>query len=49
MALLYCCWTAYRARKSYFPLNSADKVKVTITVRGPDGEIIEPIARDPSY
>jgi hypothetical protein len=37
----------HRARNSYFPLNTADKVEVTITVTGPDGKIIKPIARAP--
>ncbi|HLK66303.1 MAG TPA: hypothetical protein VKU19_22870 [Bryobacteraceae bacterium] len=45
--LLYCTWMLYRARNSYFPLNSEDKVEVTITVTGPDGRIIKPIARAP--
>ncbi len=47
VALLYCCWVVHRARNSYFPLNSVDKVEVTITVTGPDGKIIKPIARAP--
>jgi hypothetical protein len=47
VALLYCCWVVHRARNSYFPLNTADKVEVTITVTGPDGKIIKPIARAP--
>ena len=47
IAMVYCCWMVHRAQKSYFPLNSADKVQVTVTVTGPDGKIIEPIARDP--
>jgi hypothetical protein len=46
---LYCCWRVHLARSSYFPLNSADKVEVTITVTGPDGKIIKPIARAPGY
>jgi hypothetical protein len=37
----------HQARSSYFPLNEADKVEVTITVTGPDGKIIKPIARAP--
>jgi hypothetical protein len=47
VALLYCCWMFHRARNSYFPLNSVDKVVVTVTVTGPDGKIIQPIARLP--
>jgi len=47
VALLYCSWMLYRARNSYFPLNAGDKVEVTITVTGPDGQIIKPVARAP--
>jgi len=47
IALLYCCWVVHRASSSYFPLNSESKVEVTITVTGPDGKIIKPIARAP--
>jgi hypothetical protein len=46
-ALLYCSWMVHQARSSYFPLNSEDKVEVTITVTGPDGRVIKPIARAP--
>jgi hypothetical protein len=35
----------HRSRSSYFPLDTAYKVEVT--VHGPDGEIIKPIARAP--
>jgi hypothetical protein len=49
IAIVYCSWELYRARNSYFPLNSQSKVEVTVTVTGPDGRVIKPIARAPGY
>jgi hypothetical protein len=43
--LLYCCWMVHRSRSSYFPPDTTYKVEVTVT--GPDGKIIKPIARVP--
>ena len=45
VAFLYCCWMVYRSRNAYFPVDKSYKVEVT--VHGPDGEIIKPIARAP--
>ncbi len=42
---LYCCWMVHRSRHSYFPPDTTYKVEVTVT--GPDGKIIKPIARAP--
>jgi hypothetical protein len=41
----HSCWMIHRGRSSYSPPNTTYKVEITVT--GPDGQIIKPIARAP--
>jgi hypothetical protein len=45
IALLYCNWRLVQAKHSYFPPGA--HYKVDVTVHGPDGEIIPPVAPSP--
>jgi hypothetical protein len=42
--LLCCCWNLYRKNIDFLP-NQKDKVEVTVI--GPDGQVIRPVAAAP--
>ena len=44
VAILYCGWRIYRREAEFI---ESQKYKVEITVTGPDGQVIRPIARAP--